>query len=228
MKPLKFYNKKYENKQEPEKRYTLYAEGGRNLGTFQRLKEVSLSRVWQHHDRGFVTASAFRSEYSEEANLKRHDKLKQFLKSDKVGYFEIDGVYQDEEYWTEDGKFDPDKPFVSELSVFIPFDPRQFETFEDFADWADDLGQVFDQDSVLIVYPKSEGGEAYFVRGNDHFYVGKNLGLDTLADTFHSVLRKGSHKGKRFQVRESLAFISMRKPASYYEVQALKNQGIKF
>ena len=228
MRSIKNYQQKYENSDEAFQRYSLVSEQDEKLGTFQRLNEVSLSRVWQHHSRGFATAPAFRSEYSESENLKRHSVLKSLLKSDKVGYFEIDGVYQDKEYWKEDGSFDSEKPYVSELSVFIPFDEKQFESFGQFVDYMDDLGQNFDQDSVLVVYPKSEGGEAYFVNGNSKDYVGKNLGLDTLADTFHSRLRKGSHAGRRFQVRESLVSVAVRKPSSYYEVQKLRNACILF
>jgi hypothetical protein len=80
----------------------------------KELQESSLSRIWQHivnPETSFAVISAFREEFSEEENLKRHEKLKQQIRS--LGYGLIE---QKSGYSYEDNK----NVIVDEKSFFIP------------------------------------------------------------------------------------------------------------
>lgn len=223
MKPIKTYEKKYQNSEEVFERYDLVSESGKKLGTFQKIEEgQSLSRVWKHSKNGFAMLSAFRNEYSEKENLNRHEKLKKELRKFDLGFFEVDRVYQDESEMIN-GKFNPAGKVDNELSLFVPF-REELYSFEEFEDIIMDAGYKYTQDSVLISEPESLGGKAKLIfRDGREVYIGTNIGLDKTSDMF-SALRKGSHRGRSFVV-ESLG---MRKPSSFYEAHELKAEGIKF
>jgi hypothetical protein len=200
-------------------RFYLITEDG-IYGEFEPLKEAqSLSRVWKHGQTGLAVLSAFRSEYSESENLKRHSKLKSILRSNDLGYWEVDGLYQDEDYRGADFTFNPDNPYDEELSCFVPYNPAAFDTFEDFAEFIEDVGiGEFDQDSVLLVSPDEE---AYLVMKSGGIEkLGTRVSPDKVLAA-HTKLRKGSHKGRGFIVEYAI-----RKAQSTNDAYAMRAQGI--
>lgn len=205
-------------------RYYLLTEDGNVYGEFENILESqSLSRVWKHGKTGAALISAFRSEYDESENLKRHKKLQSILRSNGLGFWEVDGVYQDEDYRGDNFTFNPDNPYDEELSCFVPYNPQSFEDFQEFADFISDIGVGdFDQDSVLIVEPESMGNNSYLItKRGDIEILGKGFSPDKISAA-HSKLRKGSQKGRGFIV-ESFA---VRKPQSMNDALYMKGQGI--
>lgn len=205
-------------------RYYLITEDGDVYGEFESILESqSLSKVWRHGKTGAALISAFRSEYSESENIKRHKKLQSILRSNGLGFWEVDGVYQDEDYRGDNFTFNPDNPYDEELSCFVPYNPKEFSDFQDFADLIAEIGIVeFKQDSVLIVEPESMGNNSYLItKKGDIEILGKGFSPDKISAA-HSKLRKGSQKGHGFIV-ESL---SVRKPQSMNDALYMKNQGM--
>jgi len=120
---------------------------------YKQLKESSLSRIWQHvnnPDISFGVVSAYRQDlYSEEENLKKHEKLKKDIRSMGYGFIE-----QNSGYSYQDKKTGLDK-MVEEKSYFIPG-----ITFEDCLK----LGKRYKQESVL--YKDNERGFGLFLSSN--------------------------------------------------------------
>ena len=168
------------------------------------LYESSLSRIWQHAQRGYFTISAFRDEYGLEENLKRHKSLKNDVRSANLGFFEIDGSYV---YDNGD--------ISSELSLFIPY--TDIYSVEEFRDVAIRLGKKYNQESILLFLPEV-GGWFYYMDGRKE-KVGDITSLDKFKK-FFSALRKGSHKGRRFVVE------GHRIPSSIMATQMLFNEGM--
>lgn len=78
----------------------------------RNLQESSLSRIWQHINNGdtFAVISAYASNLSEEKNLERHEKLRDDIKSLRLGYIEQKSGYT----YFETGEI------IQEKSFFIP------------------------------------------------------------------------------------------------------------
>lgn len=120
-----------------------------------RLEESSLSRIWRHtqnHESGAITA--FRDDRSKQENRKANRELKALLRRKGYGVTSVDGSYI-ENFGSDNARE------VSEPSYFVV-------DLEDSGNLEKDLkklGQMFDQDSVLIV-PK--GGEGAYLVGTSH------------------------------------------------------------
>lgn len=118
----------------------------------KELQESSLSRIWQHivnPETSFAVISAYRGIYSEEENLKRHNDLKQVIKSLGFGFIEQRSGYSYKN--PESGEEVP----VDEKSFFIPN--------IDFTS-AIKLGRKFEQESIL--YKDSEKGFGLYMCDN--------------------------------------------------------------
>lgn len=192
--------KKYNNYQ------ILKEEYFNEVGCFRKLDEASLSRIWKHGQKGFFMMSAFRGSDLKK-NLANHKKLKQLLKQNKLGYFEIDGQYK-----YEDGTVE------SELSVFVPY--RDLYTFDQFRDISKDLGREFNQESILVKYPDDKAVLLYPASGKEDV-IGSKVGFDKVSDAYSS-LRSGNQAGRSFIIE------SCRVPENHINAMSLKRQGILF
>ena len=223
MKKEHFERSPRKNSEDVRYRYFLLDEGGERVGEFERIDESqSLSEVWQHASKGLATLSAFRSERSESENFGLHEELKKILRSYGLGFWEVDGVYQDEIYQTSSGEYNPESPSDEELSLFVPY---REEMFRDFADFIADIGlnRPFNQDSVLVAYPETEGGAVVLRYKGKDVKIGNNVAAGKIS-AIHTKLKKGSNKGRSFIV-ESLG---IRKPSSANDALALRSSGIIF
>lgn len=172
------------------------------------FESQSLSRLWKHSKKGFITMSAFRGNFTLEENMKRHKKLKSDLKKYGLGFWEVDGVY----------KYD-DGTEENELSVFIPFHSKKY-TEEEFLNIAKELGKKYNQESILYFTPE-EG--ALLIYGNKQEKIGDKIDYNTVERIF-TKLRKGSHKGKKF----SFQFEGVRVPSNHISAMGMKNEGVLF
>jgi len=191
----------------------MYLKDGKLIAreTYDRgesLFEVSLSRVWTHGKKGFIMISAYRGD-NQEKNNKNHDQLKKRLKKEKMGFFEIDGIYKYDDGHTE-----------SELSVFIPFNQKVM-TLDEFKVFAKTLGKDFNQESVLLKLPDDEGGDAILVYQNKEISIGSKVGFDKIGDAY-SKLRTGSHKDRSFVIE------GVRIPSNHISAYGFKSEGILF
>jgi hypothetical protein len=168
----------------------------------------SLSKVWSHSKKGFITMSAFRGNFDLKTNMTRHSKLKSDLKKFGLGFWEVDGVY---EY--DDGTVE------NELSVFVPFHSKKYSA-QEFLDIAKKLGANWNQESILYYTPE-EG--AKLVYKNKEENIGSKIDYDTLQKIF-TKLRKGSHAGRKF----SYKFEGVRIPNNHISALGMKNEGIIF
>lgn len=118
----------------------------------RRINEKSLSRTYSHmqeHDTGLITA--YRSEFSKRENQQRNRNLLARLQSKRYGVTSMKGSYI-ENYGTKDAIE------VGE-HVFFVVDLADRGTLK--ADLTE-LGEMFDQDSVLFV---PQGGEVGYLIG---------------------------------------------------------------
>jgi hypothetical protein len=147
------------------------------------FERQSLSNVWRHSSKGFFIISAFRDR-NDKINMQKHGELKRDLQARKLGYYEVDGAYTYDNGMTS-----------KELSVFVPFRPDVYSSVE-FKRIAHELCVKYQQESVLLYTPDlglliNEKG--YFKK------IGDQINYDKIVKNF-SILRKGSHKGRRFSV----------------------------
>jgi len=141
------------------------------------LFESSLGRIWQHSKSGFILMSAFRGSDIEK-NMSSHKQLKSILKSKKLGFFEVNGVYKYDNGETE-----------NELSVFIPYRKDKY-SFDEFIVIGKELRKKFNQESILI----SDDKEKVFLQySSKQEVIGNKVGVDKVGFAY-SQLRKGSHK----------------------------------
>lgn len=116
----------------------------------QLVTEASLSRVWQHIEKGvpFGMLTAFRGEYDHRQNRQRNKQLEGDLRRSHLGFFHLEGYYV-EDFGTE--KANP----VKEESYFVigsqeDATPLKKILFE--------LGKKYEQDSVFYFDPQLNKG----------------------------------------------------------------------
>ncbi len=182
----------------------------KDYGSFEYMNESSLSRIWKHSQNGFFMLSAFRGNDFNK-NYKNHKGLKQDIRSNNLGYFEIDGQYKYDDGTTE-----------SELSVFVPFNKNEYR-FEEFVEIGRKLGKKYNQESILVKYPNSENGKAVLLYPNSgkEEAIGNKVGYDKVAFAY-SKLRKGSHKDRSFIIE------GIRVPYNHINAWQLKKEGLIF
>jgi len=160
-------------------------------GRYCLEEKQSLSRVKQHSEKGFVMMSAFRGD-DEKKNKENHKKLLADLKSAKLGYFVVDGVY----------KYD-DGTIGKELSVFVAWNKEKYSNFTDMLRVMKKLGKKYNQESILIKYPHDSDKEGaavlYYPVEHKEEIIGKKVGLDKISFAY-SKLRKASHKARSFVI----------------------------
>lgn len=205
MKKYKNILKSQERIKEEEKNGNLYFKWNMK---FSKFTELTLSRIWQHTKKGFVILSAFRETRSEEKNLSYHKRLQKELSFLKFGFIEVDGCYV----------YDEDKNIIGEeLSLFVPYSNKVYNTLEHFKKVMIDLGRKYNQDSILFV-DESKIGWYLYPDGRIPKKLGK-LTLDTIGKAF-TRLRKGSHKGRTF------IFEGLRIPSRFMEAIEMQTDGI--
>jgi hypothetical protein len=135
------------------------------------LSESGLSRLYDHmmeHDSAVLTA--FRNEYSKNQNYKRNRELKAKLLSMDYGVTKVDGSYI-ENFET------PQAIEVSEQSFFV----SNRTDAPGFLDSMKSLGEMYEQDSVLII-PQG-ASDAYLLgtrEGNDFPPFGEKMSVGSL------------------------------------------------
>jgi hypothetical protein len=172
------------------------------------LFESSLSRVWQHAKRSFFMMSAFRGNDFEK-NIENHNHLKADLKKFNLGFFEIDGVY----------KYD-DGTTSNELSIFVPY--RNIYTIEEFKKIASQLGEKYNQESILFKYPHEEGkGETILIYSNKEISIGHDIGYDKISSAY-SKLRNSKQAGRSFIIE------GVRIPTNHISAYGFQAENILF
>ncbi|HPH03631.1 MAG TPA: hypothetical protein PK297_11795 [Spirochaetota bacterium] len=197
------------------RQYSLFADNGKYVGTF--IESQSLSRIRDLYlSFGFVTLSAFRlqDEHPEARSIQLHQQLLNKIRSRGLGYWEVSVCRQDSEdqILNSDGYHPPGSKgkIVSELHIFVAFNPRSHKDFDEFAAdlhelvCNDDPGS-YNQDAVMLVYPEGTDDTICLwskTGGKEPIDMAVNLDI---AGTFFTMLRKGSHAGQEFAI-ESMAY----------------------
>lgn len=144
------------------------------------LYESSLSRIKKHSENGFFTLSAFRGEFTEEENLKRHNNLKKDIRNYGLGYIEQYGGYVE----TRD---DGTKVPVKELSLFVPYDNKM--DIEEFKNIAKTLADKYNQEAYILCDPDDH--KIIMYEGSNTYDLGK-FNVNKMGE-YWSLLKKGSH-----------------------------------
>lgn len=144
------------------------------------LYESSLSRIKKHSENGFFTLSAFRGEFTEEENLKRHNNLKKDIRNYGLGYIEQYGGYVE----TRD---DGTKVPVKELSLFVPYDNKM--DIEEFKNVAKTLADKYNQEAYILCDPDDH--KIIMYEGSNTYDLGK-FNVNKMGE-YWSLLKKGSH-----------------------------------
>lgn len=135
------------------------------------LVESSLSRLYTHiMDHESAILSAFRGEYSNEANYERSRELKAKLLAHGFGVTKVAGSYI-ENFET------PEAIEVAEQSMFV----SNRHDDDNFIEVVTDLGEEYEQDAVLVI-PR-EGMGAYLVgtnESNEFPPMGKQISVGNL------------------------------------------------
>jgi len=144
------------------------------------LAESSLTRVWQHfqnQDRTVVMFTAFRDERTHAENIAMNRKFASELKSQKFGYFYVNGFFPENE-GTDD------EVNVKEDSIFaIANGERQGDALIELAH---KLATSANQDSILV---KERSGNVYFLtKSGKHEHLQGSLKPGKLG-TFYTQLR---------------------------------------
>jgi hypothetical protein len=131
------------------------------------LMESSLSRIWaktQNHSCGTITS--FRGDKPYDENIRNNKKILSYLQSKGYSVTSILGTYIE-------GKGSPDERDVNERSFFVCNDKVKGDDGGQLANDLFKLGELFDQDSVLII---PVGGKAYLwgTSNREHAYPSYN------------------------------------------------------
>jgi hypothetical protein len=183
------------------------------------VEKNTLSRLTTHLENGFVCISASRGTLSPQENKYRTKKLKEEIQLLQLGYWQTKGGYLEE---PPADSVDQSHIEVFEDSFLVPYSKDYAISFDEFVNMMADLGNMFDQDAILV---KPQGSaSAYFLYLNQSENAGQkeNLGSNisvSKAVQFFTQLKSG----KRFVVTESnkpnfkLYFES---PSSSFEAQS--------
>lgn len=181
-----------------------------------RLNETSYDKLVNYHfDKGFCILTAFRSEFTMAENRARNKKLAADLKANDLGFIRVTGGYRevidkDNVNW-DDAEVIPDNDekrllTIMEESLLVPnFDIKTKKPFDDFDKLKDiiiDLGIKYEQDSVLISPPHSDGNAYYVITNERYGDLGDidmkfdKMDLASITDTYFSSLSKTINKLK--------------------------------
>jgi len=179
--------------------------------SFERLQEESLSRVWQHAQKGCALLSAFKKGRHIDYNMKMHIKLKKHIRTYGLGFFEVDGVYINKKGEEE-----------SELSIFVPYNPHKY-TFDEFKKILVSFCKQYNQESILLKYPDTidKGKAVYLYQSGEEEIIGYHVTYKEFVQAY-SKLRYGSHAGRKF------SFEGVRVPANHIEAYKLIKEGLIF
>ena len=181
-----------------------------------RLNETSYDKLVNYHfSNGFCILTAFRSEYTTAQNRARNKRLAADLKANNLGFIRVTGGYRevisrDNINWEEAEVIsdNDDKRLLTimEESLLVPnYNTKTKKPFDNFSDLEDiiiDLGIKYEQDSVLVSPPNSDG-KAFYVITNDRYgNIGDidikfdKMDLASITDTYFSSLSKTINKLK--------------------------------
>jgi len=205
---------------------TLKERRERTLSIFSHLieddcvfNESSLSRVLQHGKNGFFILSAFKGNATLEENFTNSVKLRQMLKEEKLGFFELIG------YWDENvgkkeeevqigirkqalqrmkknidkakdvhTKAEGSEDVSIEISYFIPYTSKIKMTYEEFKEIGRELSIFFNQDAYICYNPELDVIE---MRNQDDKLLDtwKGISLTSIAKAYS---RMGNNKNRSF------------------------------
>jgi len=177
------------------------------------LFEASFGRINDHTKKGYIIMTAFRRENTLEYNMSHNDDLKEDLKDLALGYFEIDGAYEEKDIDINDDNITKTGDVHNEISLFIPY--RDVYTYDEFKNIAMDLAKRYKQQSVA--YSEGEGQPIYELYQNGKLLIiGHKITFDKVFDDeksgyipnnndktiyhIYSQLRSGRHSGRRFVI----------------------------
>ena len=181
-----------------------------------RIDETSEDRMINFHlKRGFAMLTAFRSEYTLLENRSHNRQLASDLKSLGYSYTKITGGYiekidRDNPNWdianSISGDDDHRELEVMEESFFVMmYNVKTKSPVSDFKTFRKDilaLGELYEQDSVLVSPPEGEGTPQYFVTNSRNGNVGSvdctfnSFTLASISNTYFSMKEKTINKAR--------------------------------
>lgn len=161
-----------------------------------------VKRLEKHAENGFFLVSAFREYNDNNKNLQLHNTLKTYLKSNKLGYWEVDGMY-------DYGDGNP----TAELTCLVPY--NSIYTPDEFLDIATNLRSTYNQDSVLFWQPELG---AYLLYKDRQDFIAENITFDKLVKIY-TKFKTGKDKGRIF------TFEGVRIPSNHISAMSMENEG---
>jgi len=176
-----------------------------------KLKESSLSKVFQHSKDAFIMISACRNDYNDMQLKQKTKELANDIRSAGLGYIKTVGGY------IEDGN-EEGIPVV-EMSFFVPY--NNSVTPEEFKNLAIEWCNKYNQDTVLLKMPNSNDIN-YLNKSGEIEMTFNNTRLDDkFIQQYFSYLAKGKHKGRRFYFER----IAHKFPINIMSRQVMQNKG---
>ena len=168
--------------------YNAIGKTNRRNNYANKLKESSLSKVFQHSKNAFIMVSACRNDYDEKTLKQKTKELANDIRDAGLGYIKTVGGY------IEDG--DEEGIPVIEMSFFVPY--NNSVTPEEFKELAIDWCNKYNQDTVLIKEPGSDDINYINKQGEVEMSFNNTKLDDKMIQQYFSYLVKGNHKGRRF------------------------------
>jgi len=135
-----------------------------------KLFESSLSRIMSHvqkaKDEGFAILTSWRQANDKNTNLTNFSALKNFVRSNGLGYIQLRGHWQE----CQDPNVDYDKCPPEQLKDSIE---PSLMVFKINQKTATDLGKRFDQDAVVYAGPETGGTVKLFFKNGETLDLGE-------------------------------------------------------
>jgi hypothetical protein len=153
-----------------------------------KLKESSLSKIFQHSKDAFIMVSACRNDYDKKMLKQKTNELANDIRKAGLGYIKTVGGY------IEDG--DENGIPVIEMSFFVPY--NNSITPEEFKNLAIKWCNKYNQDTVLLKMPKEDTINYINKQGDIEMTFNDTKLDDKMIQQYFSYLVKSNHKGRRF------------------------------
>lgn len=173
-----------------------------------RLDEASLGRVYQHvtGQKGVTSwgmITAYRGVNSKKENINANKKLKSDIRSENLGFFEVEGHWRECQDPNVDYKDCPDAKLKDsiEVSLFVPGISR---------DTIAKLCKEYGQDAVVYSGPETEGKVVLIFKNGGTTVIGSKFEPNKVAQAYSVV------KNRSFLFREQSRLTNLI-PKSAYE-----------
>ncbi|HOT45971.1 MAG TPA: hypothetical protein PLC28_13875 [Spirochaetota bacterium] len=175
------------------------------------FNESYLDKVEEYlREGGFILGSAFRpkEERTDEENILKHRELVKWIRSKKLEFFVLDGIWRD-------SKTNMEYP---ELSVLVPY-KYWIMTFDEYLEFAQKWAVMYNQDAVLVKDPDPAYGKLFILNkdGSTKTLKGK-MNKNQIQDIY-SRFKGGKDKGKTFY------FEGIQIPSSGWGSELMRREG---